>query len=248
MASFEREGPSPGMRSSSSALVIALVLFVVAGLTIEFVFLPRVSSPAGGSKPSQSVKTAVDQWVSYISSRNVTGLGDLYARNATVVWSGDAAGLSGTYDGQPNIKILYGSTIGKDTGANASIANYVQKFAANTNANVSFTLNIRGNSTEAGAVMILANASQEWKYAAGQWQIVKENWDYTTFDEQIAFCCVTTFPQWTALKDGQSPNLVSDKSFEWSAGPYVAASVYAFLGGVVTTGFVRYRTRATRRG
>jgi hypothetical protein len=69
-----------------------------------------------------------------------------------------------------------------------------------------------------------------------------------TFDEQIGFCCVTTFPQWTALKDGQSPNLVSDKSFEWNAGPYVAASVYALLGGVATIGLIRYRKDANRSG
>jgi hypothetical protein len=239
---------SPGRRQSNSALVIALVLFVAAGLTLEFVFLPRASSPAVTTRPSEPVKTAVDQWVSYIGSRNVDELADLYAQNASVVWSGEDSGLGGTYVGQSNVKILYGATIGKDTSLNASIADYVQKYTSSTGANVTFTLDIKGNSTEAGAVAILVNASQEWKYAAGQWQIVKENWDYTAFDEQIAFCCVTTFPQWTALKDGQSPSLVSDKSFEWNAGPYVAASVYAFLGGVVALGLVRYRRGEDRSG
>lgn len=170
-----KRSSGPRSRRSNSARVIAGVLFVVAGLTVEFVFLPRASSPVSGPKPSEPVETAVDRWVSYIGSRNVVGLADLYAQNATVVWSGVSADLGGKYIGESNIKILYGAMIGKDTSLNASIADYTQKYTSSTRANVTFTLNIKGNSTEAGAIMILANASQEWKYAAGQWQIVKEN-------------------------------------------------------------------------
>jgi hypothetical protein len=229
------------------ALAVAVVAFVVAGILAEIVFLSRAASSQNIPKPSEAAKTAFDQWVSDFDSRNVTGLGDFYAENATVTWTGNAPGLTGTYIGATNIKILYGSTIGKDTSVNASIANFTQKEVTTLDANMTFVLNVRANSTEVGEETIQANASQDWNYVGGQWQIVKEDWNYLTFDEQIFNCCVTTFPQWTAIKEGQNPNLVSDKSFEWNAGPYVAASVYAFLGGVAVMG-VAERRRARRPG
>jgi hypothetical protein len=52
-----------------------------------------------------------------------------------------------------------------------------------------------------------------------------------------------------AIKDGLNPNLVPEKSFEWHAGPYVAASVYAFLGAVAGGLLMMRRSRsATRSG
>jgi hypothetical protein len=43
------------------------------------------------------------------------------------------------------------------------------------------------------------------------------------------------------MKAGLNPDLVSEKSFEWNVGPYVAASVYALLGGVIVIGLLEYR-------
>jgi hypothetical protein len=59
----------------------------------------------------------------------------------------------------------------------------------------------------------------------------------------------TTFPQWGYSLKGGNPNLVSEKSFEWHAGPYVAASVYAFLFGLVAFMALKLRSRdsGTRR-
>ena len=93
-----------------------------------------------------------------------------------------------------------------------------------------------------GDLAITVAANQVWNYVGGQWQIVKENWNYVAFTEQYPVSA-TTFPQWTAMKEGQNPNLVSEKSFEWHAGPYVAASVYAFLFGVLAFGVMKFRKR-----
>jgi hypothetical protein len=155
------------------------------------------------------------------------------------------AGLDGAYNGLENIKILYGSSIGKTTFLTANISNYNEKDIDPSNANVSLTLSMAGNSTVVGRLSITVDANQQWNYVGGQWQIVKETWNYVTFNEQFPQSS-TTFPQWTALKEGQNPNLVSEKSFEWHAGPYVAASVYAFLFGVVA--FLVLRLRSTGGG
>jgi hypothetical protein len=234
------------------------VVFVVIGIAVELVFLPKASSPSTGPvttttgsvycqsgcpTPTTQVKTAVDQWVQDFNSRNVQGLGDFYATNSAVTWAGQAAGLAGTYNGQANVRILYGSSIGKTTSLNASIANYAETALNPSNINVTLDLNMNGNSSVVGALTSTVAASQQWNYVGGQWQIVQETWNYKTFVVQYPVSA-TTFPQWAAMKAGQNPNLVSEKSFEWHAGPYVAASVYAFLGGVVAIGFMMYRRRA----
>jgi len=122
---------------------------------------------------------------------------------------------------------------------NASVTNYSEKPIAPSNVNVSMTILMRGTSSVVGGLNATIDATQEWTFNGEQWQIVKENWDYTTFNVGLRFT-YTTFPQWAALKAGQNPDLVSEKSFEWQVGPYVAASVYAFLGGVLAIGIIAY--------
>lgn len=258
MASFTRSGWSPSRRLAISTIAIAVVIFVVVGIAVELVFLPKASSPSTGSAtasssavycasgcaaPSTPVKTAVDQWVQDFNTRNVAGLGNFYAPLVSVTWAGQAAGLAGTYNGQGNVRILFGSSIGKTTSLNASIANYAEKAANPSNVNVTMTVNMNGNSTVVGTLSSTVAASQLWNYVGGQWQIVQETWNYKTFVVQYPVSA-TTFPQWGAMKVGQNPNLVSEKSFEWNAGPYVAASVYAFLGGVLAIGIIMYRRRS----
>lgn len=257
MASFKRSGRSSSRRLAISALAVAVVVFVVVGIAVELVFLPKASSPAasvtttstgvycasGCPTPSTPVKTAVDAWVKDFNTRNIAGLGDLYSTGSAVTWTGQAAGLAGTYNGQANVRILYGSSIGKTTSLNASIANYAEKPTNPSNIAVTLDLNMVGNSSVVGALTSSVSATQQWNFADGQWQIVQETWNYNTFVVQYPVSA-TTFPQWAALKSGQNPNLVSEKSFEWHAGPYVAASVYAFLGGVLAIGVLMYRRRS----
>jgi ketosteroid isomerase-like protein len=264
MTNFTRSARTPGGRRAISVLAIAVVVFVAIGIAVELVFLPKASSSSSATTtlasgatssiycstpssscptPSTTVQTAVTQWIADFNSRNVEGLGNFYTTDALVVWSGQASGLAGTYNGQGNIRILYGSSIGKTTSLNASIANVVAKALSPDEYNVTLALAMKGNSSVVGALAITVNANQLWNYVGGQWQIAKETWNYVTFSEQFPVSA-TTFPQWTAMKEGQNPNLVSEKSFEWNAGPYVAASVYAFLFGVLALGVLRIRKRS----
>jgi hypothetical protein len=230
-------------QTSALAFMVAVVAFVVIGIAVEFFFLPAILPSNGPRLPSgQPVKTALNQWAADLNSLNVTGLAKMYSPNATVAWTGTAAGLTGTYNGRANIMILYGSSIGKTSSTNASISNYVQKSTKPSDANVTFTLDMKGNSTVWGEYDARANASQQWTYADGRWQILKETWDYSVFNVQFPQEG-TTFPQWTAIIEGKSPDLVPDKSLEWHAGPYVAASAYALLGAVVAIGLINFRRK-----
>ena len=148
MTSFTRSVRTPRGKVAISALAIAVVVFVAIGIAVELVFLPKASSSSGATTtlasgatssiycstpssscppPSTTVQTAVTQWVADFNSRNVEALGNFYSQDAAVVWSGQASGLAGTYNGQGNIRILYGSSIGKTTTLNASVANVVAK-------------------------------------------------------------------------------------------------------------------------
>jgi hypothetical protein len=261
MTNFKRSVQGHNGRLAISALAVAVVVFVAIGIAVEVVFLPKASAPSSGSTttaagsstsvycssncptPTTTLKAAVTQWVADFNSRDVTSLTNFYAQDALVTWKGGGsagAGLDGAYNGLTNIKILYGSSIGKTTYLNASIANYVETPVNPSNVAVTLTLTMAGNSSVVGALTITVAANQQWNYIGGQWQIVNETWNYTTFNEQYPVSA-TTFPQWTAIKEGQNPNLVSEKSFEWHAGPYVAASVYAFLIAVLALGVMRYR-------
>jgi len=242
----------PRNRLAISTLAIAIVLFVIIGIALEVTLLPKASSPGatttagstlpGTGTPSTPVKTSVDQFIKDFNTRDVQGLGNFYSQNAAVSWTGNAGGLTGNYNGQQNIRILYGSSIGKTLFLNASSAGYHESAANPANVNVTMTINLNGNSSVVGTLSSNIAATQQWAYN-GQWQIVRENWDYKTFVVQYPVSA-TTFPQWGALKTGQNPNLVSEKSFEWNAGPYVAATVYAFLVAIAVAGITRYRGRA----
>jgi hypothetical protein len=157
-----------------------------------------------------------------------------------------APGLEGVYLGQGNVRILYGSSIGKTIWLNASVTNYAEKAATPSNVTVTMTIDMRGNSTVVGGLNATIDATQQWNYNGGQWQIQKENWNYVTFKVQNPLPS-TTFPQWTALKNGHNPDLISEKSFEWHAGPFIAALVYAFLGCVLAAGVMAYK-RGSQRG
>jgi len=253
-----------GKKAAVSVLAVAVAVFVAAGIAAELVFLPSSSSPtvsrttststsiycSGGGPgcvtPTSNVSAAVSRWVADFNARDVTGLGNFYSNDALVDWTSSpgvvASGLNGVYSGSANVRILYGSSIGKTTSLTANMSNFSEKAVNPDNVNVSLTLTMNGNSSVVGTLAINIEANQQWNYVGGQWQIVKEGWNYVSFYESRPVSS-TTFPQWTAMKEGQNPDLVSEKSFEWHAGPYVAASVYAFLAGVLGYAVIRYRAK-----
>jgi hypothetical protein len=127
--------------------------------------------------------------VYYVDARDVIQLADMYGQNATAAWE-NAGPLTGTYLGQDNIKILFGITIGKETALAAMIANYGLMIINPTETNATFSLAVNGADAVTGNVSFAVGVSQEWNYypavsggvGQGQWQIVKENWNFTMYD------------------------------------------------------------------
>jgi hypothetical protein len=140
---------------------------------------------------------AVDAWVQDFNARNVEALSNFYSSDATVAWSGAGvwfdtgsgvgagSSLVGSYAGALDVKILYGSSIGRTSILNASISNYSEFDMNPDNVNVTMTIDVNGNTFWSGTMNAVLLASQEWQYGGGQWQIVKENWNYQTFNVEF---------------------------------------------------------------
>jgi hypothetical protein len=249
------------VRRGASKFIIPVVIVVAVAFASVYLLVgqssltPRSSSEVSkttssssvtetysGPLPSTPVKAAVDQWLKDFNDRDVEGLANFYGFSSDVIWTGNTAGLQGGYAGAGSIRILYGSTIGKTTQLIARSSNYTEKQLSPVNINVTMTLKLNGNSSVLGALNGTIIATQDWFFTSGQWQIVKENWNYKAFDVQYP-ASSTTFPQWGALRQGNSPELVSEKSLEWRAGPIAAAAIYVLLAGVISFPILKSRTR-----
>jgi hypothetical protein len=235
---------------SKFAVPAALVIIVVIVVAGALVLLPKgskttVQSSSTTSLPTVALTSTVSQLIQDLNARNVEGLIAFYSPDAVDIWSGSTGGLSGMYTGTTNIKLIYATTVGKSSSLDANISDYSQGVSSPTQENASFVIKLLANSTAAGIVHATIDVSEQWDWAGSGWQITKENWAYTLYDSSLIDAGIpsaTTFPQWGYELKGGNPNLVSEKSFEWHAGPYIAASVYAFLFGVLAIAALRLRS------
>lgn len=242
-----------GARLGISRMVVAVVIIVILVGAGAIVFLARGpstgnSSQTSSTSPSAPVENSVNQLVHDLNNRDVDGVIGFYSSNAIVVWSGKADGLVGNFQGPANIRLLYATSVGKATKMNANVSNYAEKVFSPTHVNTTFGLVMLANSTVAGVVNATVNVSEEWNWGNGTWNISRENWAYKYFDASFLDAQIgsaTTFPQWGVIAKGGNPNLVSEKSFEWQAGPLLAAAVYGFLFSVLT--ILALKLRSNRR-
>jgi hypothetical protein len=240
-------------RTGLSKVAIAVALIVIIAVAGAYVFLARgptsptsTQSSSSSTLPTVPVKDEVNQFIQDFNGRNVDAVVAFYAQSSTLVWSGNVGGLAGMYSPVGNIRLIYATTVGKSLMLDANVSNYAEKTISPTVVNATFVIKMLENSSEAGIVHATIDVTQEWTWGSAGWQISKENWAYALFDSSFidqGLPAATTFPQWGYELKGGNPNLVSEKSFEWHAGPYVAASVYAFLFGVFALMALRFRSR-----
>ncbi|HVB95566.1 MAG TPA: hypothetical protein VND41_03065 [Nitrososphaerales archaeon] len=242
-------------RTGVSKAAVPVVIIMVIVVAAAYLFLARSStappSSSASSVPTVPMGTAVNQFVQELNARSVDGMTTFYTSSSVVHWSGNLGGLQGLYAGTDNIRLLYASTVGKTMSMNASSSNFAQDVFSPTRANATYDLYMLANSTVAGTLNATISVSQEWNWGNSGWQISRENWAYTHFFASLLsakYGSVTTFPQWGYAMEGGNPNLVSEKSFEWHAGPYLAAAVFAFLFGVVAVTALRFRSMGRGAG
>jgi len=238
-------------RTGVSKMVVPVVLIVILVAAGAYVFLAMGSkttttsqSSSSSSLPTSPLNSTVSQFIQDLNSRNVDGVINFYGQNAVDVWSGNTGGLSGLYTGTDSIRLIYATTVGKSHSLDANISNYAEKKISPTVVNATYVIKLISNSSVAGIVTATINTSEQWNWGSAGWQISKENWSYQLYDSTLVDAglgSATTFPQWGYMLKGGNPNLVSEKSFEWHAAPYLAASVYAFLFGVIAFVALRFK-------
>jgi len=240
-------------RAGIGKLVAPIALVIVVAIGGAYVFFTRnPTSPAttsASTSPNQTVKSAVDQFVSDLNARNVDGLSSFYNQKSLVLWSGNTGGLQGQYAGASNIRLIYATSVGKTTKMDISSSKYVEKVFSPTHINSTYILHMVANSTTVGTINATISVSQEWNWGGAAWQISRENWSYDFFSASLLnaqYGSSTTFPQWGVMRAGGNPNLVSEKSFEWNVGPILAMGIYAFLFSFVLVTAVRSYSK--RRG
>lgn len=238
-------------RAGVSKFAIPVVLLVILVAAGAYVFLgvgskasTSTQNSTSTSLPTTPLNTTVMQFIQNLNARNVDGVISFYSPNAVDVWAGNTGGLSGLYTGADSIRLIYATTVGKSHSLDANISNYAEKKISPTEVNATYVIQLISNSTVAGIVTATIDTSEQWNWGGTGWQILKENWNYKLYDSTLmdqGLGSATTFPQWGYMLKGGNPNLVTEKNFEWHAAPYLAASVYAFLFGVVA--FVTLRLR-----
>jgi hypothetical protein len=241
--------------------VAVIVILVVAGAYAFVTLNPGTPSKSTSSSsttslsplnsvPTVAVSPEVNQFISDLNTMNINGLMTFYGPNAVDVWSGKAGGLSGRYGTTESIQLIYATSIGKSNSTYANIVNYAEKAITPTETNTTYLLSIVSYSAVAGKVTARVNVTDQWDWGSTGWHITKENWSYLYYNSSYSdtgSVSATTFPQWGYSLKGGNPNLVSEKSFEWHAGPFLAAGVYAFLLGVVAFGVMKYGKRPGSR-
>jgi len=174
-----------------------LLAAVGAALTL-IVLLVLQSFPSGGllsqrtmtvtvtmaSDAYDQVASAYENHLLQFDARDVASLGSGYESNATVEWTGDVMGMDGNYSGAANIKILFGSFIGKFL--NLSLSNESQSLSVEGNvALVNSTFSFAGTSSLSGKLNGTVVAQDVYEHLGGSWLIGRETWNFTQFNGQI---------------------------------------------------------------
>jgi hypothetical protein len=176
----ERDGILIGA-GAGLTLIVLLVLqsFIGSGL-----FSTRtVTVTVTDSDAYEQVSDAYAYHLMVLNARNINAVPGEYESNATVEWTGVNPGLNGNYSGAGNIKILWGSFIGKLT--NFSLSNEYQSLGEVNGSNawmVNSTFNFNGYDVVVGNINGTVVAQDLYAHVNGTWLIAREIWNFTQFN------------------------------------------------------------------
>jgi hypothetical protein len=143
---------------------------------------------------TQEVVSACAAHLKNFESKNQPAIAGDYENNATFSVTGNAVGLTGTYVGLFNIRILYGSMLSQRFFATVNLKNvsYAVNVLGNGKAAVKSNFTMYGNSTyisaSHGAIPVMgsyvATVRSEVSYASvgNAWLISNETWNFLTLD------------------------------------------------------------------
>jgi len=171
---------------ASGGAVMLVVLLVLQSLLGSGLFSTKtVTVTVTTSDSYEQVASAYASHLAQLSAGNISAVASGYESNATVEWTGAAAGaLTGNYSGAGNIKILLGSFTGKLF--NFSLSNEYQSVGVKGNVPVvNSTFNFQGYSAIEGKVNGTVLAQDTYEHVGNSWLIAHEMWNFTQYYVQF---------------------------------------------------------------
>ncbi|MDJ0274930.1 MAG: hypothetical protein NYU90_07025 [Aigarchaeota archaeon] len=187
------------------------------------------TTPAANLPTEQQLRTFFNNYVADVQRRDVLAIIDKYSQDAVAYWTGQAAGLKGTYKGQGNIRILYIAALGTAKTITLKEESFTTRYEGDV-AVIESVQAISGNSDVLGNFDGRVKITLKVKLLGGQLKIVEETWDYLTFNYEKTGGA-TTFPQWADIKAGRPVALEPTKDFKdlvWAVSSFFAYGLFAF--------------------
>lgn len=185
MQGVESRRTRDGIFAASGAALMLVVLLVLQSLIGSGLLSTKtVTVTMTVSDSYEQVASAYAVHLTLLSARDIDAIPGGYESNATIDWTGAVAGQTGNYSGTADIKILWGSFIGKFV--NFSISNEYQSIGFNGKASVvNSTFDFRGFNNVVGYVNGSVIAQDVYEHAGSSWLISREAWNVTQFNEQF---------------------------------------------------------------
>lgn len=236
------------MRAGVSTIaVLVVVVAVIAVGAAAFVLLGT-----GGSKTTSGPTTtsttpisgnatqAFIDHINTIQTRQVDTILLVYQPTALVVWTGNTAGLGGTYSGTGNIKLLYSGALGTANTIQIRVSNF-QVSSSGSTVSVNATLKINGTSGILGPYNGTITAKATFTGTSSGLKISYEHWNYDQFAVTNS-AGATTFPEWQRVGEPITTHRSPDwfHNFSWDyGGPGVAAIIWVLVAVVLILSLVK---------
>jgi WD40 repeat protein len=214
--------------------IVVGALLVMTAIVIAPSRLGSVTTSSAGRTSTTSTATSAVNLVNssfayhmrLLASRNTSAMVSQYARDASVLWMGQASGLTGIYNGTGNIDLLFNASFFGPKSTELAIGNVTQKVLAASawSAVVNSSFSFLGESSLQGNFSGSVSAMDSYVYSAasGNWLISQETWNFRSFNVQ--------YPVGNAPCVGPScPEGVQDMAFS-EDGNYLAAGTYEDSG------------------
>jgi hypothetical protein len=168
-----------GIFVASGAALMLAALIVVQSLVGSGLFSAKtVTVTVTAPDPYEQVAGAYASHLAQLSARNISAVSSGYESNATVEWTGVDPALNGNYSGAGNIKILWGSFIGKLL--NFSLSNEYQSVRIKgSDSVVNSTFDFQGYDAAVGELNGTVVAQDTYGPVGGSWLIAHEAWNFT---------------------------------------------------------------------
>jgi hypothetical protein len=179
------------------ALIVLLVLQSIIGSGLLSTRTATTTTTVTELLPAEEYSQVASAYANHLfalSTRNVSSLLSGYESNATVEWTGDADGLTGTYTGVGDGPGEIGRVLEQFPGnmVNLTLSEESQPTVGVQGGHLvaGSTFDWDGFNSRDGNISGVVAAQDSFAYVGNTWLIARETWNWTGFDCQFPGCQV----------------------------------------------------------